>query len=137
DINAVTIGTPDHWHAATAIAAMRAGKDVYCEKPMTLTVAEGQAVVRVARETNRVFQTGSQQRSDNRFRLACELVRNGRIGRVQTIETRIGNNPTQGPFNVAQPPDGLNWDFWLGPTPRVDYIPQRCHYDFRWWYEYS
>jgi predicted dehydrogenase len=137
DIQAVTIGTPDHWHALIAIAAMRAGKDVYCEKPLTLTIDEGKAMVRVARATNKILQTGSQQRSNNRFRLACELVRNGRIGRVRRIETRIGGNPTGGPFMVSQPPDGLDWDFWLGTTPRVDYVRQRCHYDFRWWYEYS
>ncbi len=137
DIQAVTIGTPDHWHALIAIAAMRAGKDVYCEKPLTLTIEEGRAMVRVARATNKILQTGSQQRSDTRFRLACELVRNGRIGRVRRITTLIGDNPRGGPFQVAQPPEGLNWDFWLGQTPRVEYVPQRCHYDFRWWYEYS
>jgi predicted dehydrogenase len=137
DIQAVLIATPDHWHALIAIAAMRAGKDVYCEKPLTLWVDEGKAIVDVARQTNRKFQTGSQQRSDARFRLACELVRNGRIGRVERVETRIGDNPVGGPFAVAPVPEGLNWDFWQGQTPRVDYIPKRCHYDFRWWYEYS
>ncbi len=139
EINAVTIGTPDHWHALIAIAAMRAGKDVYCEKPLTLTVEEGRALVRVARATNRILQTGSQQRSEfnGRFRLACELIRNGRLGRVQRIETRIGDNPRGGPFMTTQPPEGLNWDFWQGQTPRVDYVPERSHYQFRWWYEYS
>jgi predicted dehydrogenase len=137
DIQAVLIGTPDHWHALIAIAAMRAGKDVYCEKPLTLTVDEGKALVNVARQTGRKLQTGSQQRSDTRFRLACELVRNGRIGRVQRVETRIGSNPRGGPFEVRPIPEGLNWDFWLGQNTRVDYIPQRCHYEFRWWYEYS
>jgi predicted dehydrogenase len=137
DIDAVTIGTPDHWHALIAIAAMRAGKDVYCEKPLTLTHEEGVAMVRVARETRKVFQTGSQQRSDARFRLACELVRNGRIGRVRRIETIIGANPVGGPFREQPVPDGLNWNFWLGRTASVAYVPERCHYQFRWWYEYS
>jgi predicted dehydrogenase len=139
DIDAVTIATVDHWHALTAIAAMRAGKDVYCEKPMTLTVDEGKAMVRVARETNRRLQVGSQQRCEmqGRFRLACELVRNGRIGRVQSIDCRIGDNPVGGPFQTAAVPANLDWDFWMGPTPRVDYVPQKCHYTFRWWYEYS
>jgi predicted dehydrogenase len=137
DIQAVTIGTPDHWHAIIAIAAMRAGKHVYCEKPLTLFLSEGQRMVRVARETNKLLQTGSQQRSDARFRLACELVRNGRIGQVRRVETRIGDNPVGGPFRVAPVPEGLDWNFWLGPTPRVEYVPQRCHYDFRWWYDYS
>ncbi len=139
DIDAVTIGTPDHWHAIIAISAMRAGKHVYCEKPLTLTLEEGKAVARVARETGKTFQTGSQQRSEMNgyFRLACDLVRNNRIGRIDKITTLIGDNPQGGPFAVAPVPDGLNWDMWLGPTPRVDYVPQRCHYEFRWWYDYS
>src|SRR5262249_392297 len=88
-----------------------------------------------------------QQRSDARFRLACELVRNGRLGKIKTIETRIGDNPRSGPLPVRPVPDGLDWDFWLGQAPKVDYVqaqgskdkfqPSRCHYQFRWWYEYS
>jgi predicted dehydrogenase len=139
DINAVTIAVPDHWHTIIAIDALRKGKDVYLEKPMTLTIAEGKALLKVAKETGRVFQVGSQQRSDPRFRLACELVRNGRLGKIKTVETRIGGidkNGT-GPFKTAPVPEGLDWDFWLGQTAKVDYIPQRCHYEFRWWYEYS
>jgi predicted dehydrogenase len=139
DIQAVTIATPDHWHVLVAIEALRKGKDVYCEKPLTLTVAEGQALLKVAKETKRVFQVGSMQRSDGRFRLACELVRNGRIGKVQRVETRIGGlDPYKtGPFKKEPVPEGLDWDFWQGPTQAVDYIPQRCHYEFRWWYDYS
>ncbi|OAI50863.1 oxidoreductase [Planctomycetaceae bacterium SCGC AG-212-F19] len=137
DINAVTIATPDHWHTLVAIDAMRKGKDVYCEKPLTLTIDEGKALVKVAKETNRIFQVGSQQRSDGRFRLACELVRNGRIGKLSRVETRIGANPKGGPFKVEEPPKELDWDMWLGPTPKVDYVKQRCHYEFRWWYDYS
>jgi predicted dehydrogenase len=139
DIQAVTIATPDHWHALVAVEALRKGKDVYCEKPLTLTVAEGQKLVKVAKETGRVFQVGSQQRSDRRFRLACELVRNGRIGKVKLVETRIGGiDPAGvGPFKKAPVPAGLDWDFWLGPAPKVEFIPQRCHYEFRWWYDYS
>jgi predicted dehydrogenase len=139
DINAVTIATPDHWHVIIAIAALRAGKDVYCEKPLTLTVDEGKALVRVARETNRRLQTGSQQRTEfaGRFRTACELIRNGRIGRVRNIECRIGRNDPGGPFQVRDVPAGLDWDFWMGQTPRVDYVREKCHYTFRWWYEYS
>ena len=137
DINAVVIGTPDHWHTLPAIAAMRKGKDVYCEKPLTLTIDEGKALVKVAKATKSVFQVGSQQRSEGPFRLACELVRNGRIGKIQTIETWIGSNPVGGPYMPAKPPAGLNYDFWLGPTPKVAYNAHRCHYDFRWWYDYS
>jgi predicted dehydrogenase len=139
DIQAVTIATPDHWHALVACEALRKGKDVYCEKPLTLTIAEGRYLANLAKETGRVFQVGSQQRSDRRFHLACELVRNGRIGKVKLVETRIGGiDPAGvGPFKEAAVPEGLDWDFWLGPTAKVDYIPQRCHYEFRWWYEYS
>ncbi|HKI35877.1 MAG TPA: Gfo/Idh/MocA family oxidoreductase [Gemmataceae bacterium] len=139
DIQAVTIATPDHWHVLVAIEALRKGKDVYCEKPLTLTIAEGQALLKVVKETRRVFQVGSQQRSDGRFRLACEMVRNGRIGQVKTVETRIGgiDKNKVGPFKKEPVPEGLDWDFWQGQTGPVDYIPQRCHYEFRWWYEYS
>ena len=137
EIDAVVIGTPDHWHALTALYAMKKGKDVYCEKPLTLTVAEGQALVKSCRARDRVFQVGSQQRSDDRFRLACELARNGRIGKIKTVETRIGDSPKKGPFPTADVPEGLDWDFWLGQTPYVDYVKERCHYEFRWWYEYS
>jgi predicted dehydrogenase len=137
EIDAVTIGTPDHWHALVAIAALKAGKHVYCEKPLTLTLDEGKAVVRAQRQSGKVFQTGSQQRSDARFRLACEMVRNGRIGRVRQITTLIGENPVGGPFMVEQPPEGLNWNFWQGPTQEQPFVKERCHYEFRWWYEYS
>jgi predicted dehydrogenase len=139
DIQAVTIATPDQWHTLVASEALRKGKDVYCEKPLTLTIAEGQYLTKLAKETGRVFQVGSQQRSDSRFRLACELVRNGRVGKVKLVETRIGGiDPAAvGPFKKEPVPQGLDWDFWLGPAPKVDYIPQRCHYEFRWWYDYS
>jgi len=136
-LDAVTIGTVDHWHALTSIAAMKAGCDVYCEKPLSLTIEEGKAMVKAARKYDRVFQTGSQQRSDSRYRLACELVRNGRIGKVHTVEARIGDNPIGGPFPTVPVPEGLDWDFWKGPTADVPYVKERCHYEFRWWYEYS
>jgi predicted dehydrogenase len=145
DIHAVTIATPDHWHALVALDAMRKGKDIYCEKPLTLTIEEGKALVKTAHETGRVFQVGSQQRSDSRFRMACELVRNGRIGKIQRVETRIGDNPQSPPLTKCDPPEGFDYDFWLGPTPKVDYVElyqggrrlTRCHYEFRWWYDYS
>ncbi len=137
DINAVTIGTPDHWHTLIALYALRKGKDVYCEKPLTLTIQEGQVLVEVAKQTGRIFQVGTQQRSNATFRLACELVRNGRLGKLRRVETLIGANPRGGPFKEEEPPGELNWDFWQGQTGPVHYVKQRCHHDFRWWYEYS
>jgi predicted dehydrogenase len=137
DVDAVVIGTPDHWHANVAVAALRAGKDVYCEKPLTLTVDEGKEIVRAQRRTGRIFQVGSQQRSDARFRLACELVRNGRVGKVRNVEARLPNGSRGGPFPVQSVPDGFDWDMWLGPAPWTEYIPQRTHGSFRYWYEYS
>ncbi len=137
DVDAVVIGTPDHWHTLVAIEASKRKKDIYCEKPLTLTIAEGQALVKAVRSNDVVFQVGSQQRSDARFRLACELVRNDRLGKIQTVETRIGDNPKQGPFWTSPVPDGLDWNFWLGQTAEVPYIKERGFYEFRWWYEYS
>jgi myo-inositol 2-dehydrogenase / D-chiro-inositol 1-dehydrogenase len=94
-------------------------------------------MVQAARKYDRVFQTGSQQCSDDRYRLACELVRNGRIGKVHTVAARIGDNPIGGPFETSAVPDGLDWDFWKGPTVDIPYVKERCHYEFRWGYEYS
>jgi predicted dehydrogenase len=138
DIDAVAVAAPDHWHALLAMAALRAGKDVYCEKPMTLTIAEGQALVAAVRATGRVLQVGSQQRIEYpQFRLACELIRNGRLGTLKAIQVQLGPNLKGGPFPVMPPPAGLDWDFWLGPAPETDYVRERCHGNFRWWYEYS
>jgi predicted dehydrogenase len=137
DIDVVMIGTPDHWHTAITASACLAGKDAYCEKPLTLTVDEGKLLCRVVQGTGRVVQVGSWQRSDHRFRLACEMVRAGRIGRLRRVQVVLGQNPQGGPFRVEPPPPYLNWDLWLGQTPLVPYIKERCHYTFRWWYEYS
>jgi predicted dehydrogenase len=137
DIDAVVIGTPDHWHSYIAIAAMKAGKDVYCEKPLTLTIEQGRQIVRTWRDTGAVFQTGSQQRSDARFRLACQLVRNGRIGKITKVEARLPTGPTGGPFPSTAPPGDLNWEMWLGPAPSNEYVKERTHGTFRWWLDYS
>ena len=137
DIDVVTIGAPDHWHTKMVIDACRAGKDVYVEKPLTLTVDEGQLLTRVVKETGRIVQVGSWQRSDHNCRLAVELVRQGRIGKLETVEVILGKNVTGGPFPERPVPGHFNWDMWQGQRPDVPYIEQRSHYTFRWWYEYS
>lgn len=137
DIDIVTIGTPDHWHTKMVIDACRAGKDVYCEKPLTLTVDEGKHLVQAVRETGRVVQVGSWQRSDQRFRLAVEMVRAGRIGKLKQVDVVLGKNKVGGPFEKRPVPGNLNWDLWQGQTPDVPYLEERSHYTFRWWYEYS
>lgn len=149
DVDVVTIVTTDHWHTKIAIDAMRAGKDVYCEKPLTLTIEEGKQICQVVRETGRVFQVGTQQRSEMglRFLQAVALIQDGRIGDVQKVDVAIGGSPTSGVIPKSTPPSGLNWDKWLGQAPWTDFRfkeqegarwgKSRCHYEFRWWYEYS
>lgn len=137
DIDAVMIAVPDHWHTAMAIAACRAGKAVYCEKPLTLTIDEGKLLCQVVQETNAVFQVGTWQRSDARFRLAAELVRQGRLGRLRKVTVTLGKNTTGGPFSPEPTPPHLNWNLWLGQAPAVEYCPQRCHNKFRFWFEYA
>jgi len=138
DINAVVIGTPDHWHALTAIHACQAGKDVYCEKPLTLTVVEGRKMVEAARANRRIVQTGSQQRSDPKFRLTCELVRSGRIGKVQKVIVGLPRVNFAGPpVPDSDPPPELDYDLWLGPAPKRPYNAKRVHYLFRFFWDYS
>lgn len=137
DVDVITIGAPDHWHTKMVIDACRAGKDVYCEKPLTLTIDEGKQLARVVQETGRVVQVGSWQRSDDRFRLAVELVRAGRIGNLQKVDVVLGKNVVGGPFVPRPAPGNINWNLWQGQTPDVPYIEERSHYTFRWWYEYS
>ncbi len=135
----VTIGTPDHWHTKIAIEAMQAGCDVYCEKPLTLTIDEGKQICKVVEQSGRIFQVGTQQRSEyNRmFLKAVVLARSGRLGKTLTATCSIGGGPTGGPFPTSDPPAGLDWDFWLGQAPVVPYTRERCHGNFRWWLEYS
>jgi predicted dehydrogenase len=123
DIDAVVIATPDHWHAYIAIAAVKAGKDVYCEKPLTYSVHEAVELVKAVRKANRVFQVGSQQRSSREFRVACELVRNGVLGRVNSIHVSFGDPaaPYREPEEALEP--GLDWKMWCGPGPLVPYNP--------------
>jgi predicted dehydrogenase len=137
DIDVVTISTPDHWHTACALAALRAGKDIYCQKPLTLTIAEGKLLCDTVKETGRVLQVGTQQRSEDNFLKAVALAQQGRIGKIHRVTVAIGGSPKGGKFTKQDPPKNLNWDMWLGQTPKVEYIPERCHNNFRWWYEYS
>lgn len=125
DIDAVVIGTPDHWHAALAIAAMKAGKDVYVEKPMTLTIEEGKAVVAAEKRYGRILQVGSQQRSESAFRKAAEIVRNGWIGNVKEVYCSLGAFDPPNDFPEQPIPQGFNYDKWLGPTPWEPYNEER------------
>ncbi|MHC4507941.1 MAG: Gfo/Idh/MocA family protein [Planctomycetota bacterium] len=127
DIDAVSIVTPDHWHVIPAIAAAEAGKDIFLEKPLSLTIQEGRLLSDTVRRYNRVFQVGSQQRSDSRFRQACELVRNGRVGKLHTVKVGFGIDPPTGPEPPMPVPNGLDYDFWLGPTPWAPYTEKRVH----------
>jgi predicted dehydrogenase len=137
DIDACVVVTPDHWHALCATAVMQAGKDIYCEKPLTLFIDEGKVMVKAARQYGTVFQTGSMQRSNVRFRKACELVRNGKIGTLKKIVTHIGGIGAGEWRPVDTPPPELNWNFWLGSAPYRDYIPGHVHYQFRWFLDFS
>jgi predicted dehydrogenase len=140
DIDAVVIATPDHWHAIPALEAIKAGKDIYCEKPLTLTIHEAKVLTDAVRKYNRVFQTGSQQRSSKEFRKACELVRSGRLGKIRTVYVNVGG-PSM-PCDLPEEPEepGLDWDRWLGPAPRRPYnsvlSPRGVHKHFPNWRNY-
>ncbi len=136
DLDAVLLALPDHWHALPAIAAARAGLDIHAQKPFARSIREGRAICDAVHRYGRVWQTGSQQRSDYKFRRACELVRNGRIGKVLKIEVGL---PTGGGTDVKQVtpiPEGLDWNWWLGPAPWVPYRGV-CHWNWRWIMDYS
>ncbi|HTQ38625.1 MAG TPA: Gfo/Idh/MocA family oxidoreductase [Pirellulales bacterium] len=168
DIDIVTVTTPDHWHSKILIEAMQAGKDVYCEKPMTLTIDEGKKICQVQKQTGRVVQVGTQQRDSfwtklprfesditppkfhRQFLLAVALAQSGRLGNVQRAKIVIRTNPVCPALPTVDVPAELNWDMWQGQAPLADYVQganaqssnksfpaSRCHYEFRWWYEYS
>ena len=138
DIDAVTVSTPDHWHALPTVRACEAGKHVYCEKPLTLMISEGRKMVEAARKNKCIVQTGSQQRSADNFRTACELVRSGRLGTIEKIEVGIpGCNHPGKPGPDGDPPEWLDYDFWLGPAKLRPYNQKRVHYNFRFWLDYS
>ncbi|WP_145087462.1 Gfo/Idh/MocA family protein [Aureliella helgolandensis] len=134
----VTIGTPDHWHVPIAIAALRAGSDVYCEKPLTLTIDEGKQICQVVKETGRVFQVGTQQRSqdNSRFLKAIAMVHSGRLGKNVNAYVAIGGAPTCEPIEGSAAPDDLDWNMWVGPAQAVEYSEKRRK-EFRWFYQYS
>ncbi len=147
-IDIVHITTPDHWHAKIAIEAMHAGKDVYCEKPMTLTIDEGRQICEVCEETGRIVQIGTQQRSGRQFVQAIAMIREGRLGELKKATCSIGGAPTSPELPIAKVPSHLDWNQWQGPVAETPFRYQagdngetqswsRGHYEFRWWYEYS
>ncbi len=138
DIDAVLIATPDHWHVPVAIAAAKAGKDMYLEKPMGLTLAEDQMLRKIVRQKRRVFQFGTQQRSSREFLQACELVRNGRLGKLKHINVWCSASHPGGSTTPAPVPDTINYDFWLGPAPYTPYTVDKCAADGKtWWFNYD
>jgi predicted dehydrogenase len=140
DIDAVVIATPDHWHAIPVLLACKAGKDIYCEKPLSLTIHEAKAMVGAVRKYKRVFQTGSQQRSEESFRRACELVRSGRIGKVKEVYVNVGGPSRPCDLKEDKMEPGLDWDRWLGPAPKRPYSavlsPRGVHNHFPDWRQY-
>jgi len=137
DVDLIVHATPDHWHTLINLAAADCKKDMYAEKPLTLTIDEGKRLVKAVRKHNVVLQTGTQQRSHKLFRLACELVRNERIGKLTQVTVFVPAGLREGPFQPVPVPDGFHWDFWLGQAPQVEYLKERCHSTFRWWFDYS
>jgi predicted dehydrogenase len=137
DIDIVIISTPDHWHVPISIAAIKTGKDVYCEKPLTLTIAEGRKLCDTVTQYSAVFQVGSQQRSGGEFQLACELVRSGSIGKLKVVKVGLPGSRSTGPLPVMPIPEGFDYDMWLGPAPWKPYTKLRCHGKFRHMFDYS
>lgn len=139
DIDVVSVVTPDHWHVKIAIEALEAGKHVFCQKPLTLTLEENQLIRNACRKhSDKVFLVGTQQRSDrDRFLRAVNMVQKGLLGDIRKVTVGINGSPTGGPFPVVEPPPELDWEMWLGQAPLVDFRERRAHYEFRWWYEYS
>jgi predicted dehydrogenase len=141
-IDAVEVVTPDHWHAIPVLMAAAAGKDIYCQKPLSLTIAEGRAMSNAVKKHHIVFQTGSQRRSSAKFRRLCEIVRNGRIGQLQTVYVRLpSGTPDYGKTGhqteTVPVPKDFDYDMWLGPAPEAPYCPARTHVNFRWVLDYS
>ena len=138
DVDAVLIGAPDHWHGLMSAMAAKAGKDIYCEKPMASTIGDGRAAADAIRRYGRVFQTGSQERSRDNCRFACELVQNGRLGKIHTVRTFLPTGDQHSGATAPEPvPDGFDYSAWLGPAPWAPYHRRRCHGSFRWIQDYS
>jgi predicted dehydrogenase len=139
DIDAVTVCTPDHWHGLISIAAAKAGKDIYCEKPLVNTVAEGRAVCEAVNRYSRILQTGSHERSNHSVSYACELIRNGRIGKLHSIYVNmpIDSHQPIPPQPIMPAPENLDYDMWLGPTPWVPFTKKRTHFWWRYILEYG
>jgi len=137
DIETVLIATPDHWHAIISIEAAKAGKDIYCEKPISLTIAEGRTVADTMNRLKTVYQSGTQRRSNGCFRFAVDVARSGMLGRLHILHCYYHNGPTCPPQKPEPVPKGFDYDTWLGPAPFEAYTPRRCHGSFRWLYDYS
>ncbi len=138
DIDAVTCATPDHWHAQVAIMAFQAGKDVYGEKPLSYNVREGQQMLKAMKKHDRIFQLGTQIHAGDNYHRVVELIKAGAIGNVHTVRLwKTGFPPVLGPANYQTPPANLNWDMWLGPAPYSQYTPERCHFTYRYFLDYS
>jgi len=137
DIDTVLIATPDHWHAILSIHAAKASKDIYCEKPISLTIAEGRAVADTMKRMGTVYQSGTQRRSNACFRFAVEIAQSGMLGRLHTLHCYYHNGPTCPPQSPQPIPEGFDYDMWLGPAPYEYYTGARCHGSFRWHYDYS
>jgi predicted dehydrogenase len=140
DVQAVVIATPDHWHAVMGILAAQAGKDIFCEKPLTQSIAEARALVRAVRDNKRIFQVGSQQRSASEFRVACELVRNGHLGKLSEVRVAVGGPAVWCGLGCEAPEPGLDWELWLGPAAMRPYhselSPRGVHQHFPAWRQY-
>jgi len=140
DVECVTIATPDHWHVHVCLDALKAGKHIYCEKPLTLTIDEGHTLLKAVKESGKTVQVGTMQRTDRgllQFARAVATVRSGQLGKLRRIRVDLPLGKAGGPFASQPVPETLNWDMWQGQSPSADYSPERAGATFRWWYEYS
>ncbi|CAG4990448.1 Inositol 2-dehydrogenase/D-chiro-inositol 3-dehydrogenase [Dyadobacter sp. CECT 9275] len=138
DIDAITVATPDHWHAQIATLAFQAGKDVYGEKPLSYDLKEGKMMLKHATKYDRIFQMGNQIHAGDNFHRVVEIIKSGAIGKVHTVRLwKTGGSPDLGSPSVKPIPSTLNWDMWLGPAPYTDYIPEKCHFNYRYFLDYS